>query len=164
MRRKAAFGLVCLLTLGSSGYCEAQETAVPIQSGRTFHVDDTGTFVLDPALEMQWQPIGRSGASTIVTATTKVSVHLNLAPWVGQSGRIYMVLPRTTGPTVRASWTTGGTLLPGTLISGERALVYSGLVNIVVIRDLLDIKLEADGSRLTQPEALVFSFEIETDQ
>jgi hypothetical protein len=32
------------------------------------------------------------------------------------------------------------------------------------MRDLIDIALEADGARLTQPEALAFGFEIELDQ
>ena len=139
----------------------AQDTA---SSNRTFRVDDSGTVVLDPSVEMQWQPINRVGASNIVSADTKVSVQLNLAAWVGTSGRIYMTLPRTSGPTVRASWTTGGLLLPGTLISGDRALVYAGPVSSAVFRDLLDITLEADGARLTEPEALAFGFEIEIDQ
>ncbi len=75
-----------------------------------------------------------------------------------------MTLPRTPGPTVRATWTTGGTLLPGTLVSGDRALVYAGLVSGPLIRDLIDIQLQADGARLAQPEALAFGFEIEIDQ
>jgi hypothetical protein len=32
------------------------------------------------------------------------------------------------------------------------------------MRDLIEIALEADGARLTQPEALAFGFEIELDQ
>jgi hypothetical protein len=120
--------------------------------------------VVDPVLEMQWQPPGRTGTTSPVSASTRVSVQLNLASWVGRSGRIYMMLPRTAGPTVRATWTTGGTLLSGTLISGDRALVYAGPVSSPLLRDLIDIELEADGARLAQPEALAFGFEIEIDQ
>jgi hypothetical protein len=89
---------------------------------------------------------------------------LNLGAWVGQTGRIYMTLPRTSGPTVRASWTTGGGLLPGTMMSGDRSLVYSGPINAASMRDVIAIKLEADGSRLADAEALAFGFEIEVDQ
>lgn len=133
-------------------------------SGRVFRVDDTGTVVLDPVLQMQWQPPGRSGSTSLVSASTRVSVQLNLVAWVGRAGRIYMTLPRAPGPTVRATWKTGGTLLPGTLLSGDRALVYAGPVTGPVMRDLIEIALEADGARLTQPEALAFGFEIELDQ
>jgi hypothetical protein len=113
---------------------------------------------------MQWQPPGRSGSTSLVSASTRVSIQLNLASWVGRSGRIYMTLPRTPGPTVRATWRTGGTLLPGSVLSGDRTLVYAGTVTGPVIRDLIDIALEADGTRLSRPEALAFGFEIELDQ
>lgn len=75
-----------------------------------------------------------------------------------------MTLPRGAGPAVRASWQTGGTLLAGSLLSGERALVYAGPIAAPVLRDLLDITLEADGNRLQQPETLSFGFEFEVAQ
>ncbi|MDC8755941.1 hypothetical protein OIK40_14935 [Erythrobacter sp. sf7] len=75
-----------------------------------------------------------------------------------------MTLPRTAGPTVRATWRTGGTLLAGSLVSGDRALVYAGAVTGPVIRDLIEMSLQTDGSRLAQPEALAFGFEIELDR
>lgn len=164
MKVLAAYVFAVSALLGAMGQLAAQEQAPSMDTGRVFRVDDTGTFVLDPVLEMQWQPPGQSGASSLVSASTRVSVQLNLGAWVGRSGRIYMTLPRTPGPTVRATWRTGGTLLPGSLMSGDRALVYAGPVTAPVIRDLIDINLQADGARLAQPEALAFGFEIELDQ
>ena len=155
--------LACLATM-IPGQTSAQVTTPLAPSGQSFRVDDSGTVVLDPVLAMQWKPVGRSGASSIVSAETRVSVQLNLANWIGRSGRIYMVLPRTSGPSVRATWTTGGGLLPGTLISGDRTLVYAGPISAPIMRDQIDIKLEADGSRLGSPEALGFGFEIDLDQ
>lgn len=155
--------LACLLTI-ASGQIAAQETTPFAASGQSFRVDDSGTVVLNPVLTMQWNPVGRSVASSIVSADTRVSVQLNLANWIGRSGRIYMVLPRTSGPSVRATWTTGGGLLPGTLISGDRTLVYAGPISAPIMRDQINIKLEADGSRLESPEALGFGFEINLDQ
>ena len=155
---------LALLTAISEIPAEAQESPTSVPSGQVFRVDDSGTVVVDPVLEMEWQPPGRTGTTSLVSASTRVSVQLNLASWVGRSGRIYMMLPRTAGPTVRATWTTGGTLLSGTLISGDRALVYAGPVSSPLLRDLIDIELEADGARLAQPEALAFGFEIEIDQ
>jgi hypothetical protein len=157
-------GSLILLAAISGVPVQAQESPTSTPSGQVFRVDDSGTVVVDPVLEMQWQPPGRTGTTSLVSASTRVSVQLNLASWVGRSGRIYMTLPRTAGPTVRATWTTGGTLLSGTLISGDRALVYAGPVSSPLLRDLIDIELEADGARLAQPEALAFGFEIEIDQ
>lgn len=153
---------ICAI-LGAALQLDAQEQAPSMPAGRVFKVDDTGTVVLDPVLEMQWKPPAQAGSS-IVSASTQVSVQLNLAAFVGRSGRIYMTLPRTSGPTVRAVWQTGGTLLPGSLVSGERALVYSGTVTGPLMRDLVGIDLQTDGARLALPEALAFGFEIELDQ
>lgn len=157
MKPILAVALAAMFLTAAPGSAMAQaETA-----GRTFRVDDSGTVVLDPFLEMEWQPDGAAGGSNIVAANTRVSVQLNLATWVGQTGRIYMTLPRTSGPTVRASWRTGGGLLPGSLISGERSLVYAGPIGSAILRDIIDLKLEVDSTRLTTPESLSFGFEIE---
>ena len=91
-------------------------------------------------------------------------MQLNVLAWLGRHGRIYMSLPRTAGPTVRATWQAGGTLLAGSLVSGDRAIVYSGPINGSQLRDVIDISLEVDGARLNQPEVLAFAFEIEVDQ
>lgn len=142
----------------------AQTTAAQSTAGSAAQrVDDTGTVVIDPYLEMKWMPKPGNAGSRIVESGTRVSVQLNLAPYIGRSGRIYMVLPRGTGPTVRATWTSGGKLLPGQVLSGERALVYSGAVRGPLLTDLLDLRLQVDSTRLTQPQALAFGFEIEVD-
>jgi hypothetical protein len=164
MKHFRSAAMLACLTLIAPGQIAAQDAPATAPFGNSFRVDDSGTVVLDPVLAMQWKPVGRSGASSIVSARTRVSVQLNLANWIGRSGRIYMVLPRTSGPSVRATWTTGGGLLPGTLISGDRALVYAGPISAPIMRDQIDIKLEADGARLAGPEALGFGFEIDLDQ
>ena len=164
MKHFGAIAAICLAAIGLSFPVAAQDTSAPATSGQVYRVDDSGTVVVDPVLEMQWQEPGRTGTTSLVSAATRVSVQLNLAAWVGRSGRIYMTLPRTAGPTVRATWRTGGTLLPGTLVSGDRSLVYAGAINSSLLRDLIDIELEADGARLARPEALAFGFEIEIDQ
>lgn len=156
--------LICA-ALGAAMPLRAQDDLAPRANGQVFRVDDSGTVVLDPVLQLQSQPLGRTGVgSPLVSASTRVSVQLNLAAWAGKRGRIYMSLPRTSGPSVRATWITGGTLLPGSLISGDRAIVYAGPISSPFLRDMIDIKLEADGARLIQPEALAFGFEIEVDQ
>ncbi len=164
MRRSAILALIGGAIMGLTVPTKAQDNPTAMTSGQIFRVDDSGTVVVDPIVEMQWQPPGRTGTTSLVSASTRVSVQLNLGAWVGNSGRIYMTLPRSAGPTVRATWRTGGTLLPGSLVSGDRTLVYAGPVSTPLLRDLIDIELEADGARLAQPEALAFGFEIEIDQ
>lgn len=158
-------GIVIALTvLGATTSLRAQDSGTAQAESQVFRVDDSGTVVLDPVLEMQWQPPGRENAgSSIVSAATRVSVQLNLAAWTGRTGRIYMTLPRTSGPTVRATWAAGGTLLSGSLVSGDRAVVYAGPINGALLRDVIDIELHADGARLIQPEVLAFAFEIEVN-
>ena len=164
MRSVEAIILLACALAGAIAPARAQDTAPPATPGQVFRVDDSGTVVVDPVLEMQWQPSARDGTTALVSASTQVALQLNLATWVGRAGRIYMTLPRTTGPTVRATWRTGGTLLPGSLVSGDRALLYAGPVNGPILRDLIAIDLATDGARLAQPEALAFGFEIEIDQ
>jgi hypothetical protein len=158
MKPVLAAALAACILIGWTDDAMAQSAATATQ---TFRVDDSGTVVLDPFLEMEWKPNNAAGGSNIVSASTRVSVQLNLATWMGQTGRIYMTLPRTSGPTVRASWRTGGGLLPGSLISGERSLVYAGPIGSAILRDIIDLKLEVDSTRLTSPESLSFGFEIE---
>lgn len=146
--------------LAAAAPLAAQEAA----SGRSYRVDDSGTVVIEPFLQMQWPKANGATASRIVSASTRVSVQLNLGEWTGRSGRIYMALPRTSGPSVRATWTTGGGLLPGTLISGDRALVYAGPITAPLMRDVIDVRLEADAAQLSGSEALAFGFVIELDQ
>ena len=52
--------LLPLAVIGLPGTALAQDGAASLPGGRVFRVDDSGTVVLDPSLEMQWQPAGRS--------------------------------------------------------------------------------------------------------
>ncbi|MDB5941591.1 MAG: hypothetical protein JWQ13_1157 [Ramlibacter sp.] len=144
--------LVCAVLWGLA-------TAAQATSSR---IDETGTVVSEPVVNMKWRNVapGRVRENT-VEATLRVDVRLNLAPWINQSSRIYMVLAPVTGERVRARWTTQGRLLPGTLYSGERALVYQGPASPATLVESLLLTLETDGERLTQMQTLNFYFEIE---
>ena len=149
--------------LAASASLAAQDNGSDPPGRQAFRVDDSGSFVVDPFLEMQWKPGLRGPEAAIVGGATRVSVQLDTRPWIGRSGRIYMVLARGPGPTVRATWTTGGLLQPGTLLSGDRSLVYAGPVTGPLMRDIIDIRLEVDGTRLSAAQALSFGFEIELE-
>lgn len=125
-------------------------------------IDETGTVVNEPVVNMKWRHLvpGRAYDNT-VEATLRVDVRLNLAPWINKPARIYMVLAPVTGDRIHARWTSQGRLLPGSVYSGERALVYEGVAGPANLSESLLLTVEADGQRLTQQQTLNFHFEIE---
>lgn len=145
-------GLGLALILGATAQAE------------TFRVDDSRSQVLDAHLRMQWESFapGR-GSSTDVVGQTTVIVRLDVSPWRGRAGRIFMSLPPRAEAPVEARWTTRGRLQPGVLRAGERALVFAGPVTVDLIEDTLVIRITTDGERLEREESLEFSFEIEVD-
>jgi hypothetical protein len=126
-------------------------------------VDDSGTIVSAPVVAMRWRQLvpGR-GADHTVEAQLRVALRLNLAPWVNQHVRLYMVLAPTGRQPVQASWRTQGRLLAGTLQSGARALVFEGRVPGPVLEETIDLALATDGRALVGTESLQFSFELDT--
>jgi hypothetical protein len=128
----------------------------------TFRIDETGTVVASPVVNMQWRNLvpGRLSDDT-VEATLRVDVRLNLGPWVNKPARIYMALGPVNSDRVKAHWTTQGRLLSGSVYSGERTLVFEGRAGPAVLNESLVLTIETDGKRLTQTQMLDFYFEIE---
>lgn len=130
----------------------------------TFPVDDSLSQVLDTNIRMQWESVapGRGRSANVIGQTT-VLVRLDVSPWRGRNGRIFMLLPPRAEAPIEARWTTRGRLQPGVLRSGERALVFAGPVSAELLEDTLVIRISTDGERLEREESLEFSFEIEVD-
>ena len=129
----------------------------------TFPVDDSRSQVLTPLVRMQWaDPVpGRGG--NLVNGRLSVIARLDVAPWRGRSGRIYMTLPPQPLDSLRASWTTRGVLSAGALVVGQRTLVYAGPIVSDTLEDTLQLTLTADGDRLFRTESARFRFEIDLD-
>jgi hypothetical protein len=72
-----------------------------------------------------------------------------------------MVLPAQPIGQVVVDWKTQGKLLPGTLISGNRTLVYAGAIQNNIIEDTFYIQVHSDGTRLNDMQRLEFYFEID---
>lgn len=130
---------------------------------RAYKVDDSASQVLDRLVPMHWDsPVpGPDPASHTVSGVVTVRVRLDVAPWRGRQGRIYMTLPPQPSGPITATWTTRGPLLPGSLRAGERQMVYAGPIDAALIEDTMRLQLHADGRRLGRNEQLDFSFEIE---
>ena len=126
-------------------------------------IDDSGTIVRSPVLLMRWPAVTANRANgTQMSGSTPVQVRLNVAPWLRRSGRIYLVLPTQPPTVIHAVWTSQGRLLPGQVVSGQKALVYAGQITSPVLEDVLQLTLTVDGRQLQQGYRLDFRFEMET--
>lgn len=136
----------------------------PSAAAESHRVDDSGSMVLGSTLRLRPQsPLARGNQAWMVSGETTVLVRLDVSPWTGRRGRIYMLLPDQPGGQIVATWSTQGRLLPGVLRSGERSLVYSGPLPGGLIEDTLRLSVVADGRRMARDEQLAFSFEIDLE-
>ncbi len=130
----------------------------------TYRVDDSATIPQESSAILRWRQLApsRSGDNTVEGGTT-VQVRLNLAPWQRRNGRLYLVLPEQPPGRVAVRWTTQGRLLPGQLVTGQRALVFAGPITSPLIDETLVLRIETDGTRLSSSHRLNFHFEIDVD-
>lgn len=151
--RAAAFVLLALLACAATARAQTQR------------VDDSASQVLSSTLRLRPTDAPARGVlSTRVAGEVEVLVRLDVAPWHGRSGRVYMTIPADAADAAYAvRWTTRGRLLAGALRPGERALVHAGPLPDGLLEDTLRLHIEADGTRLRRAEQLAFSFEIDLD-
>lgn len=152
MSRVARAGCVVVLALAAAA-----------ANAATYRVDDSGSQVMNPNVQMRWDASVPGAQGRGVTGALEVALRLDVAAWRGRNGRIYMILPASPSGPLRATWTTQGPLLPGQLIAGERALIYAGPIADDALRDRLRLTVQADGQRLERVETLNFTFEIDLD-
>lgn len=130
----------------------------------TYRVDDTATLPGESQVKMRWRSMGVNNASGhMVDGKTSVTIRLNTSPWLNKTGQIYMVLPPQPIGQVLVDWTTQGKLLSGSLISGNRTLVYAGPILNPIIEDTIHVQVHSDGTKLLITHKLEFYFEIEVD-
>lgn len=134
---------------------------LPAQA-ETFRIDDSGTTASAAITKMRWRQLvpGRAADHT-AEGELQVNLRLNLTRWLHKPVRIYMLLAPTVETTVLASWRSQGRLLPGSVRSSDRALVYEGLVPTAILEETLQMRLSADGRQLSHAQPLSFYFELE---
>lgn len=126
-------------------------------------IDDSATVVLDGTPRMNWRSVTPKDRDNAIIGRSQVNVKLATAPWLGKTGRIYMVLPADSTGSVRIKWRTHGLMLDGELVAGGRTLVYSGTIRERRMEDVFDVQIEADGNRLSQVQQLRFHFEFDAE-
>jgi hypothetical protein len=93
----------------------------------------------------------------------RVEARIDTRPFAGRQGRVYLVLPVDAGGPVTAQWQSHGRLLGGRLVSGERALVYTGVMPATYLEDTLRMHLATDVRQMsTETQRLAFHFELDT--
>lgn len=127
----------------------------------TFLVDDSQSQVMDANLPMRWRSLSPAQGDHQVEGSTRVQLRLDTRNWVGKAVRIYMALPAQPGASVLAKWQTQGPLIAGQLNSGQRTLVWSGVVPKALMEDVMSVSVQTDGRLLNTPQLLRFYFEVD---
>lgn len=126
-------------------------------------LDDAGSYTMQPSVRMQWRTTtATAGSSAATEARVRVQIRIDTKAFAGQQGRVYMVLPLDAGPPLRADWQTEGRLLPGSVVSGGRTLVYAGPLPGNALEDQLTVRLSSEVSWLSDSRRLNFHFELDT--
>ena len=151
--------LALLLTTSIASYAASPSVA----RAAAALIDDSATVVLDSTPEMTWRSMTPKSRDNAIIGRTRVNVKLATTPWLGKSGKIYMVLPADTTGSVKVTWRSHGLLLDGQLAAGGRALIYTGTIRERRMEDILDVHIEADGVRVKNAQQLRFHFEIDVE-
>ena len=126
-------------------------------------LDDSGSYALQPSVQMKWRSaLPKSGPRAQTDAQVQVQIRINTQAYIGQQGRIYMVLPLDVGPQITVEWQTRGRLTGGRVLSGGRTLVYAGPITSATLEDQLLMQLHSEGEWPSTSRRLDFHFELDT--
>lgn len=127
-------------------------------------LDDQGTRVLETMVDMQWDswspPIGQVDT---LSGRTTILIQLNVRAWQGQAVKIFHRCAARQQRPMLISWQSQGVLLSGSMQDRERRLVYQGRPSTDLLTDIIELSVQADGSRWIRPDQLDCGFELETD-
>ena len=161
--RRMRFLSVVAAIIAAPAYAASPPSGVTIQRQSPAVIDDSATVVLDSTPAMRWRSVTPKSRDNTIVGRTRVNVRLATAPWLGKSGKIYMVLPAESSGSVKIAWRSHGLLLDGQLAAGGRTLVYTGIIRERRMEDVLEVRIEADGLRLSNTQQLRFHFEIDVE-
>ncbi len=139
-------------------------TSGTASAANVFRVDDSASQPIEAQSQLRWKSlIPRGAEASEVETNVRVNIKLDVRPWQGRRGRIYMALPPLLADTLKVEWTTQGRLQPGRLSAGSRGLVYQGPITAQTLEDVMNVQISGDGRRISSPQRLQFYFEIEPE-
>lgn len=122
---------------------------------QTFRLDDSTSprarVAPKSAVDETGRPLARSlEPNHAILRFGEVVYRLDMRPHLGQAARVYFVRAPEAGPptNTRLNWAAAGSPLKGSLLAGERALLWSGIVNQPWMD--LNLQLEIDFDLLRQ--------------
>lgn len=88
--------------------------------------------------------------NALVAEVRAMEFRLRTAPYVGKNAEIYLTVPLhvsglKTPSAMRVEWTTRGNFASGSLVPGNRALVYRGKITESVMSDFFDFRIFLDA-------------------
>jgi len=135
--------------------CLAAMLAAQFAAAASIRLDDSASpkarFDLQPGWQYEGEEIGDADRlNALVARASAVEVRLNTAAIVGKRGRIFIVLPQNIAgldspDALRMQWTARGPFKSGTVLPGGRTLLYDGLVDSPLTRDVLDFTIFFDA-------------------
>lgn len=136
--------------------------ALPLRA-ETHLLDDSQSYTDPPAAQMEWLPQTPGDRDGGMETWVRANIRIDTREWIGRKGAIYMALLRDQSSSVEATWTTGGTLRPGRVTSGERTLVWAGVIGDDALTDVLQVRLRSGPDWQSASRRLNFQFELDTD-
>jgi hypothetical protein len=123
-------------------------------------------------LDLAWKHSGNTDSlseqefNSVIAHARNVDTRLDTSRYLGSQARIYLELPvlvrGLTQPSgLQLSWTTNGLFNAGQLTTGNRQLIFEGLITDSVMRDIFNFTFELDARYLTQSLRLEPVYEIE---
>jgi hypothetical protein len=130
----------------------------------TIRLDDSASQAIPPNARWHWGDANlRTGLNTMYM-DFQVKVRIDTQKHAGKIGRVYMVFPQDSTAPINAQWESQGVLLPGRMTSGDRVLVYSGVIPGPRLEDQLQVRLSTDSRWMTQEaRRIAFHFELDTN-
>jgi hypothetical protein len=114
---------------------------------------------------------GNPRNGTVIARTGPMEVRLAIPPHYTDPPRrvrIFLVVPVTivglqSAESFEVSWVSGGVFQSGQVRSGQRALLFEGLVQQPVLSDTVDFSIRADAARMAGAIEYETIFEIEAN-
>jgi len=125
--------------------------AAPI---RLADVSPKARFDLQATWEHEGSRLGSPDRlSAVIARAPAVEVRLNTAAHMGKRGRIYIALPQQlpgmrAAEALRMSWQARGRMQSGSVLPGQRALLYDGPIESPLTSDILDVTIHTDARHM----------------
>ena len=106
--------------------------------------------------------------NTSVARASEVEIRLDTARFVGQQGRIFLRLPtRIRGlrspNALRMEWKTQGVFAAGSVVAGNRAQIFEGIIPGPLMTDIFDFTMYIDSRDLVVPLSFDPIYEIDVE-